>query len=59
MAAAGGPATRLTRGGDVNGFDWLPDGSGLVYSLTEAAANLWRADVGELLDGVAPAPARD
>ena len=56
--AAGGPVTRLTREGDVRGFAWLPDGSGLVYSLTEAAANLWRVDVRELL-GLMAAPARD
>ena len=54
--AGGGPATRLTREGDVGGFDWLPDGSGLVYSLTEAAANLWRVDVEELLRSLATGP---
>jgi Tol biopolymer transport system component len=53
VAAGGGPATRLSREGDIGGFDWLPDGSGLVYSLTEAAANIWRVDVGELLDPMA------
>ena len=58
MPAAGGPATRLTREGDVSAFDWLPDGSGVVYSLTETAANLWRVDVRELLGRMA-APARD
>ena len=55
MRAAGGPATRLTREGDVRGFDWLPDGSGLVYSLTEAVANLWRVDVRDLLAEMAAA----
>ena len=58
VPAAGGPPIRLTREGDVGGFDWLPDGSGFVYNLTEAAANLWRVDVRELLDRMA-APARD
>ena len=58
MAAAGGPATRLTRDGDVGGFDWLPDGSGLAYSVTEAAANLWRVEVQALLDRI-EVPARD
>lgn len=56
--AGGGPVTRLTREGDVGGFDWLPDGSGLVYSLTEAAANLWRVDIEQLLGKAADA-ARD
>ena len=44
MVAAGGVPSPLTRPGDeVNGFDWTPDGTRLVYSLTENAVNLWGA----------------
>lgn len=33
VPAAGGEVTRLTRlRSEINGFDWLPDGSGLVFS---------------------------
>src|SRR5699024_10925526 len=33
VAVAGGAVTRLTTlRSEINGFDWLPDGSGLVFS---------------------------
>ena len=32
VPAAGGPARSIVAAGSINGFSWLPDGSGLVYS---------------------------
>jgi len=42
MPAEGGTPRRLTRlGGDIRGWDWLPDGSGLVLSHVAGDAALW------------------
>jgi DNA-binding winged helix-turn-helix (wHTH) protein/Tol biopolymer transport system component len=42
MPAEGGTPRRLTRlGGDIRGWDWLPDGSGLVLSHVPGDAALW------------------
>ncbi len=43
MPAAGGTPRQLTRlHGDIRGWDWLPDGSGLVFSLIKEEARLYR-----------------
>ncbi|MCK4412787.1 MAG: PD40 domain-containing protein [Candidatus Eisenbacteria sp.] len=53
MPAGGGRPRRLTRGGiELHGFDWLPDGRGLVISsMSTGSLSLWRVAVagGELL----------
>jgi hypothetical protein len=36
----------------VEGYDWLRDGSGLVYSFREGHANIWRAEIGGLLEAM-------
>ncbi|WP_187471068.1 winged helix-turn-helix domain-containing protein [Luteimonas viscosa] len=42
MPAAGGTPRRLTHlGGDIRGWDWLPDGSGLVFSHVTSEAGLY------------------
>ena len=42
MPAEGGTPRALTRlGGDIRGWDWLPDGSGLVLSHVAGDATLW------------------
>jgi len=53
MPADGGGAIRLTDAtGAVEGYDWLRDGSGLVYSFREGHANIWRAEIGGLLEAM-------
>ncbi|WP_051412513.1 winged helix-turn-helix domain-containing protein [Pseudoxanthomonas sp. J35] len=43
VPAAGGTPRQLTRlHGDIRGWDWLPDGSGLVFSLIKGEARLYR-----------------
>ena len=43
MPAAGGTPRPLTRlRGDIRGWDWLPDSSGLVLSHVAGPASLWR-----------------
>ena len=46
MPAAGGTPKRLTRlRGDIRGWDWLPDGSGLVFTLIGSEHGLYRYDM--------------
>lgn len=46
MPAAGGTPERLTRlRGDIRGWDWLPDGSGLVFTLIGSEHGLYRYDM--------------
>ncbi len=47
VASSGGPVTRLTSlRSEINGFDWLPDGSGLVFSSShEARRALYALDI--------------
>src|SRR5690606_36239383 len=43
VPAAGGATRPLTHlRGDIRGWDWLPDGSGLVFSLVKEEARLYR-----------------
>ena len=44
IPAGGGPAERLTRmGGEIRGWDWTPDGQGLVYARrTEGVSRMYR-----------------
>ena len=52
VSATDGELTRLTDPtGAVGSYEWLPDGSALVCSLREWRANLWRAEIGTLLEG--------
>jgi Tol biopolymer transport system component/DNA-binding winged helix-turn-helix (wHTH) protein len=46
MPAAGGTPKRLTQlRGDIRGWDWLPDGSGLVFTLIGSEDWLYRYDM--------------
>ena len=46
MPAAGGTPKRLTRlRGDIRGWDWLPDGSGLVFTLIGSEHGMYRYDM--------------
>lgn len=46
MPAAGGTPKRLTHlRGDIRGWDWLPDGSGLVFTLIGSEDWLYRYDM--------------
>lgn len=46
MPAAGGTLKRLTRlRGDIRGWDWLPDGSGLVFTLIGSEHGMYRYDM--------------
>ena len=46
MPAAGGAPERLTSvKGDIRGWDWLPDGSGLIFSLVGGEMGMYRYDI--------------
>ncbi|HEY5971487.1 MAG TPA: winged helix-turn-helix domain-containing protein [Pseudoxanthomonas sp.] len=46
MPAAGGTPQRLTTvKGDIRGWDWLPDGSGLLFSLVGGGMGMYRYDL--------------
>lgn len=46
MPAAGGTPQRLTKvKGDIRGWDWLPDGSGLLFSLVGGGTGMYRYDM--------------
>ncbi|MEP6633126.1 MAG: winged helix-turn-helix domain-containing protein [Luteimonas sp.] len=43
MPAGGGPVQRLTYlRGDIRGWDWLPDGSGIIFALISSDVGLYR-----------------
>ncbi len=59
MPAAGGPPRQLTRlRGDIRGWDWLPDGSGLVFSLVKEEARLYRLALADGSITELPSPPR-
>lgn len=68
IPAAGGSAERLTRmGGEILGWDWLPDSSGFVYARrTDGVSHLFHFDIASgnhfdlgVEDGEQPAVARN